>query len=157
VLAATYIPETRSLWLVDAGTTAFSLARLIRYDVANRRFHVAGIWPRTPIRDRVELSAAPDGDLLLTGSSSWLKQVTGVVARPVGPSGNLVTVVGAFKRQGKLAIEPTLSQTQLTLPLASNAATSVRHVVIPAEDVLFKPKKKGNGPKPPLIGVGQCL
>jgi hypothetical protein len=157
VLAATYVPETRSLWMVDAGTTAFTLARLLRYDVAKQRFHVAGLWPRTPIRDRVELSAAPDGDLLLTGSSSWLKQVTGVVLHPVAPSGSLVAVVGAFKRHGKLAIEPTLSQSQLTLPLDSNAPTSVEHVVIPAEDILFKPKKKGKGPKPPLLSIAQCL
>jgi hypothetical protein len=107
--------------------------------------------------DRVELSGAPDGDLLLTGSSSWLKHVVGVVLHPVGPNGNVVTVTGAFKRQGKLAIEPTLSVSLLTLPLVSNGPAGVEHVVIPADDVLFKPKKKGKGPKPPFIGIWQCL
>lgn len=157
VLAATYIPQTRSLWLVDAGTTAFSFARLLRYDIPTQKFYVVGTWPRTPIMDRIELSGAPDGDLLLTGSSSWLKHVVGVVLHPVGPNGNVVTVTGAFKRPGKLAIEPTLSVSLLTLPLASNGPTGVEHVVIPADDVLFKPKKKGKGPKPPFIGIWQCL
>lgn len=157
VLAATYVRETRSLWVVDAGNTPFTFARLLRYDIEKRKFHVMGTWPRTPLIDRVELSNAPDGDLLLTGSSTWLKYVVGVVLHPVGPSGNALTVIGAFKQKGQLAIEPTLSESLLTLPLASGTDASAKHLIIPAEEILFKPKKKSKGPKPPSLGIGHCL
>jgi hypothetical protein len=77
--------------------------------------------------------------------------------RGVASRGNFVTVTGAFKRKGKLAIEPTLSVSLLTLPLISNGPTGVEHLTIPADEVLFKPKKKGKGPKPPMLGIGHCL
>lgn len=139
----------------------------MRYDIEASKFHVIGSWPRTPVIDRVELSVAPLGDLLLTGSSSLTKHVTGVVLRP---SGDGVKVVGAFKRKGKLAIEPTLSPTVLTLPLVASPS-GVDHVVIPAAEVFFEPKHKGKGKgngkgkgkedddddDAPKLGVGHCL
>jgi Galactose oxidase, central domain len=155
VLAATYAPETRSLWLVDEGYGNVRSARLIRYDIETGKFNVIGEWSRTPSIDRVEISEAPYGDVLLTGSSSVNNRVVGVLLHP---NGNRVTVTGAFRREGKLAIEPTLSETGLALPLVSDGETGVDHVVIPADEILFESKKKrGREQIPPRIGIDQCL
>jgi Thrombospondin type 3 repeat len=172
VLAATYTPETRSLWILDQGAGKFGFARLLRFDLPAREMKLVGAWPRSPIIDRVELSEAPYGDLLLAGSSSLTNHVAGVVLRP---DGNTVKVVGAFLHKGKLALEPTLNDVVLTLPLLSTGPTGVDNTVIPADEVMFEEegqegkfghehhggklghKHKGKGPKPPNVGIGSCL
>jgi len=157
VLAATYQPETRALWILDAGPTKISFARLLRLDLGTYQVKVVGMWLRTGLFERVELSNAPRAELLLTGSSSKLKKVMGVVLRP---QANHVAVTGAFGEQGVLALEPTLTPRGLTVPLA-NAATpgGVKNAFAEAADVYFDHPKPKAGPKKwkPQHGAGDCL
>ncbi len=51
VLAATYLPDTRSLWLVDQTGQHPKRARLLRYDFATGAFVRLGSWRRTPVFD----------------------------------------------------------------------------------------------------------
>jgi Trypsin/Thrombospondin type 3 repeat len=171
VLAATYLPETHSLWLVDQTDQNPVLARILRYDLRTRTMHQAGKWPRTLIIDRVELSGAPRGNLLLSGSSEQTNHVFGVVIQPKGDGakGGDLEVVGAFIRKGTLAVEPTLSDTVLTLPLVSGSPTGSDNTVVSARDLLFKPEKKTPSPKgpppcleapchpPPRLQIGDVL
>jgi Thrombospondin type 3 repeat len=151
VIAATYLPETRSLWLVDQTEQNPVLARMLRYDLETQTMHQAGKWPRTLKIDRVELSGAPRGNLLLSGSSQQTNHVWGVVIKPKGDGakGGDLEVIGAFLRKGTLAIEPTLSDTVLTLPLVSSRPTGSDNVAIPASDLFFKPEKKKPAAKAP--------
>jgi Galactose oxidase, central domain len=151
VLAATYLPETRSLWLVDQTEQNPVLARILRYDLQTQTMHQAGKWPRTLVIDRVELSGAPRGTLLLSGSSQQTQHVFGVVIQPKGDGakGGDLEVIGAFLRKGTLAVEPTLSDTVLTLPLTSSSPTGSENTVISVSDLFFKPEKKTPSPKGP--------
>ena len=80
VLAATYLTEQRALYLVDTRKIGpFHQARLLRYDIASDSMSVLGTWLRTGWIDRVELSAGPDGRLVLAGSSSKLDRTFGVI------------------------------------------------------------------------------
>jgi hypothetical protein len=157
VLAATYQPETRALWILDAGPTKISFARLLRLDLGTYQVKVVGTWLRTGLFERVELSNAPRGELLLTGSSSKLKKVMGVVLRP---QANHVAVTGAFGDQGVLALEPTLTPRGLTVPLANATAPGgVKNAFTEAAEVYFDPPKPKAGPKKwkPQHGAGDCL
>ncbi len=149
VLAATYQPETRSLWFVDAGSGP-GLARIVRLDLDTLRSKVMGLFPRAGHATRVELSNAPDGELLLAGSSTKLDRTAAVVLRP---GEHHLFLVGGVFRAGRLALEPTLTRRGLTLPM-SQPGGKVQNTFVAAEDVYFAPKKKGAGPK---AGVPDCL
>jgi hypothetical protein len=137
VLAATYLPDTRSLWIVDQTGQHPKRARLLRYDFATGAFVRLGRWLRTPVFDRVELSGSYEGNLLLSGSSELTHHVAGVVLQP---SATKVKVIGAFLRKGVLAVEPTLGQTALTLPLVSDGPTGSDNVLIPNSQIFFEPE-----------------
>ncbi len=64
VLAATYLPDTRSLWLVDHTGQHPKRARLLRYDFATGAFVRLGKWLRTPVFDRIELCGSYEGPAL---------------------------------------------------------------------------------------------
>ncbi len=164
VIAATYLADTRSLYVVDQTDTNPVLARLLRYDFDTGAFVQLGKWPRTVVFDRVELSGAPEGNLLLSGSSKLTNHVAGVVLKP---SAAKVDVVGAFLRKGVLAVEPTLGDTALTLPLVSDSSTGSTNTVVPNKQVFFrtheKPQHKPKGPAcndyrcPPHLTIGDVL
>jgi Thrombospondin type 3 repeat len=158
VLAATYLPTTRSLYFVDESASGwFHHARLMRYDIRTRAMTVLGAWPRTQLIDRVELSGSADGTLVLAGSSSKLKFVLGVV---VDPGVQPLKVEAAFFEQGVLVLPPTLSGRGLTLPLARSAGSGVKNTFIPNGELFPSPTpKKGKGKawgKKPM-SIGDCL
>jgi Galactose oxidase, central domain/Thrombospondin type 3 repeat len=158
VLSATYLPDTRTLYFVDEGKVAgLRQARLLRYDIATDQTTVLGTWLRTSLIDRVFLSGTDDGTLLLTGSSSKLHFVAGVVLRP---GDHHVSVDAGFIEQGVLALQPALTPTGLTLPLVSADPSGVANQFTPINE-LFAPHKTGKGKgkawghKP--VSVGECL
>ncbi|MBK7585058.1 MAG: thrombospondin type 3 repeat-containing protein [Myxococcales bacterium] len=140
VLAATYQPETRSLWLIDADIGP-GVARVLRLSLDNLQVEVVGLYPRAGQVAWVELSNAPDGELLLSGTSTKLNRVASVVLRP--GNHHLFTVGGVF-HAGQLALESTLTQRGLTLPLARSGG-KVQNSFIAAEDVYYAPAGAGPG------------
>ena len=85
--------------------------------------------------------------------SSKIGRVVGVVINPNADhaKGGNLEVIGAFIRKGALAVEPTLSDTVLTLPLVSTSSTGSATSVIPTSEVFFRPEtKEPKTPKPCL-------
>ncbi|MCA9594905.1 MAG: trypsin-like serine protease [Myxococcales bacterium] len=187
VLAATYRPEDRSILMIDTRKLGpIHQARLLRYDIRTDTMSVMGTWLRTGLMDRVDLSAGPDGELVISGSSSKLNRTFGVI---VTFSGNSPKVIGGFVEQGVLGLEPTLTLRGLTLPLLSQP-DGLHHVFL-RNDQLFPAahdhgkhhgkwgkgdkdkdkdkgkaddKGKGNGnsngggsSEPTVPGIGECL
>jgi hypothetical protein len=147
VIAAAFLAETRSLWLVDQSDDNPVLARILRFDLDTQTFHQAGKWPRTLVIDRVELSGGSRGDLVLSGSSTQIGRVAGVILRP---NGNELDVVGAFLRKGTLAVEPTLGDAGLTLPLSSSDPSGSDNLFLTNGELMFppEPSRRERQPEP---------
>jgi hypothetical protein len=135
VLAATYRPNDRSLYVVDQFEDAGhwdhdegdhdkgdhdkgghgKRGRLLRIDLSSYAVTVVGHWKRQNKFDRIYLSNAPQGDLLLVGSSESKQKYRGLRFRYDGQ--NDLDVVDWFRGQGFVVQRPTLTQWGLTLPL----------------------------------------
>lgn len=158
VLAATLLPDARSLYFIDERKVGIHQARLVRYDLTAQKTSVLGAWPRTPQIDKVFLTGTDDGTLVLAGSSSTLRYVAGVVLRPSAQS---VTIEAGFFRQGVLAFAPVLTEDGLTVPLASPFPPGVENIFVPARELFSQDKpKKGNGKawgKTPPVDIKDVL
>ncbi len=159
VLAATFVPRTRSLYWLDERVPGSHQARLVRCDLDTLRTTLLGAWPRTPQVDRVYLTADTDGRLVLAGGSATFQYVAGVVLRPAPHS---VAITAGFFHDGVPVFAPVLTEEALTVALAGGTPDNVQHVVIPVEDLFSQLKpKKGNGKawgkQTQFTDVGQVL
>lgn len=82
VLASTYRPSDRSLFVVDEVKTRFTrAARILQIDLTTHQSRVLGAWPRHAFIDAVFVSVGPDGEIVLAGSSSSMNRYLGIVLR----------------------------------------------------------------------------
>lgn len=119
VLAATFRPEDRNLYIVDErkiGNGNMKRARLLRIDVGKRESTILADVPRQPHMNQVFLSHSPKGELLLVGSSSTTGRYVATRLAPQ-PNGTLLINKG-FDGKGTIVREPTLTPRGVTLPLA---------------------------------------
>ncbi len=131
VLAATYRPQDRSLYVVDEvrfGPVKF--ARLLRIDTGDYMSAVMGLWPRHPLRDRVFITNTDDGNLLIMGAGS--KKYAAVVVEP--RANNTLRVVSAILGSGRVAADPHLTRHGLTVPL-EDPMTGIRNNFVPADEI----------------------
>jgi hypothetical protein len=118
VLAATYHPKHRSLYVMDeVKIGAASFARLIRLDLRTRQGQALGQWPRHPHFDRLHMTLAWDGSLLVASSSS-AKRRHSVLSLELG-DGSQPSVVWGKLRKGAIALPPTYTDQAVTLPMVT--------------------------------------
>lgn len=126
VLAATFRPEDRSLYLIDElPIRKKTWARLVRIRLDTRQASVLGTWRRHPELHDFFLTNAPRGDLLLVGS----KKQNHFVGRVFDPE--TLETSRKIHGQGVLGLEPTLTDRGLTLPLVEGG--TVRNRFIPSK------------------------
>jgi hypothetical protein len=140
VLAATYRPNDRSLYLIERvepqGPWGHDKrARLVRIDLRTRASSTLGEYKRKKDYDRIYLSNGPSGELVVLGSSESKKRYTGV-RMSIGAHGGL-SVVGALKGQGVVARRPTLTERGLTLPLLVSG--EVQNEFVPISELRTTP------------------
>ena len=117
VLAATYRPDDRGLYVLDAvaggwGTTR----RLVRVDVGTSKVEMLGAWPKKSSLDLLYLSNAPQGDLLVSASSAKEHRWTALRVR-VGASGARRRSSRQVTARVSLTLVPTLTDRGLTVPV----------------------------------------
>lgn len=140
VLAATYRVQDHALYVLDElKLDGKKVARLLRLSQETRTSDVVGVWPRHPQFKAAFLSNGPRGELLLVGAK--VPQYSGVVLDP-----HTLAVLAAFDGQGAVALEPTLTDRGLTVPLVSD--NGVTNVFVPADQV---------AQQPPIHAIGDCL
>jgi hypothetical protein len=135
VLAATFRPEDRSLYVVDEkpqGNGNAKRARLLRIDLGKRQSSILADVPRNPLMDHVFISHSPKGELLLLGSSSTTGQH--FAARLALSSTGSLLVKKGFNGQGIVVRQPTLTERGVTLPLAA-PGNSAKNTFIHARDL----------------------
>gem|GEM_PF-2442254 len=125
VLAATYSPKDRKLWVLDEvkqGPRSFG--RLVRVAPGTGQAEVLGMWPRRRIFDRQWLVLDRDGDVLVVASSRALKKHV-VVKIDVTPARAEVRLVRVAPRA--LAMAPVVDMQGYSFPVEvkSNALPSV--------------------------------
>jgi hypothetical protein len=117
VMAATYRPEDRSLYVIDEVKTGPDAAtRLVRISVGTGDVTVLGSWDVDAKRDAIFVSNAPQGDLLVTASRSKKTRWKAFRVHLDGDNSPHVVVAHAGGR-GAIALPPTLSDRGLTVPV----------------------------------------
>jgi hypothetical protein len=144
VLAATFRPENRSIYLVDEVKFGFlHWRRLLRIDIASLASETLGTALRNPNRDRIYLSNAPKGEMILVSSSTQQENYI-AVRYAYNANGNLVLKKG-FHGEGVVALEPTITARGVTLPLEDG--NTVKNLFRTTEDI-----------KPGVLHLlGECL
>ena len=115
VLAATFRPNDRSLFVLDEVEVHHALrVRLLRIDLGTLESVVLVVRPRQKHFDRVFLSNAPRGELLVAASNTQGRYRA--LRLQVGSEGAVVLRPG-FRGQGKLALAPVWTDRGLSLML----------------------------------------
>jgi hypothetical protein len=131
VIAATFRPEDRSLYVFDELYGVHpKKARLLKIDLGKLHSSVLGTWTRKNNTDQVFLSNAPRGELLLVGSSTN-DHYDGVVLR-LHDNGAIEETIGV-KGNGHVVLEPTLTDRGITLPL--HVGGTVKNTFVPREEM----------------------
>ncbi len=122
---------SRVTWIVDERRDhGLRLARILRLDLPHRVMHIVGVFPRAGLIDRVDLSNAFRGRLVLVGSSHRLHRLVGV---ELSVEGDTLRVERAFSHRGTLGLRASLTRAGLTLPL--EVAGGVENAFVPAGEI----------------------
>ncbi|MBI4953801.1 MAG: thrombospondin type 3 repeat-containing protein [Myxococcales bacterium] len=127
VLAATYRPEDRALYVIDEVKVHHKpTARLLRVELATNHASVLASRKRKAKMDRVFLSNAPLGELLLAASDTHGKHFA-VRLRLEDEDGEPeVDVERSFEGHGKLLLPPILTARGVSLALEIDGALEQR-------------------------------
>ncbi|MBI4951438.1 MAG: thrombospondin type 3 repeat-containing protein [Myxococcales bacterium] len=118
VLAATYRPEDRALFVVDEINVKKHIkARLLRIDLATQHSTVLGTKKRKPKLDRVFLSNAPHGELLLSASDTSGRYFGARLRVEDEDDEPELELERSFKGHGKLLLAPVLTTRGVSLAL----------------------------------------
>jgi hypothetical protein len=143
VLAATYQPSSRSLIVVDQKRWfGMRWARLLQVDLATGTSRMLGMWPKHRHMDKVFLSLAEDGTLLLAGSS---RRRTFIANFDLTNHGRRIRPGWVVIKRGRLALSPTLTSHGLTIPMKRDG--QVNNQFVPTADL------RGGSHR----GLGSCL
>jgi hypothetical protein len=116
VLAATYRPDDRSLYLLDVVPDGkHDVARLLRIDVGTSIRTVLGSWRRHADRT-VFLGNASRGDLLVASSSATHERWR-ALRLSLGKDGHSLVTLAEAHGRGVIALRPTLTDRGLTVPV----------------------------------------
>ncbi|MFW5740139.1 MAG: hypothetical protein ACOC1F_07215, partial [Myxococcota bacterium] len=148
VLAATYHPANRSLYVIDEKRWfGMRFGRMLRIDLNNFESTLVGVWPRHPAFDRVHLSLGADGSLLVVGSSTLRRKHVALSLDMSAP--NHPRVLWGRSGRGSVQIAPTLTARGLNLPVTRDGG--VENTFIPSAELLHF------GPVHKELGIGSCL
>ncbi len=135
VLAVTYRPEDRSLYIVDEASDG-ETGRLVRLDLGHNMGTVVATFARHQDRSRVFLSHGARGRLVLAASST--ARPSSAVILGVSADGNVIPEK-AMSISGELVFEPILTASGLSVALAAELAVQV--VVVPSQDLTAAPSQ----------------